>query len=167
MGWTSYTIDKRATIDQTLRQEFTQSTQGGTRSGWHVVESATVGSVWYAAIAHTTQDTSAPDGSTRERVTYYGLVCLTQRKTPRGSNRTEFFYKDMDETALPFYFDCPARILDFLDTHAPVTEGNAQAWRAGCRQRLAEKNQRNKERKQELRRARTILQAFIHRHIGA
>lgn len=167
MGWTSYTIDKRATIDQTLRQEFTQSTQGGTRSGWHVAQSATVGSVWYAAIAHTTQDTSTPDGSTRERVTYYGLVCLTQRKTPRGSNRTEFFYKDMDETALPFYFDCPARILDFLDTHAPVTEGNAHAWREGCRRKLAEKNQRNKERKQELRRARTILQAFIHRHIGA
>ena len=165
MGWTSYTIDKRATIDQTLRQEFTQSSQGGTRAAFDVIHSATVGAVWYAAMRQTTYDTSTPDGSTRERVTYYGLVCLTQRRTPKGSDRTEFFYKDMDETALPFYFDCPARILDFLDTHAPVTEGNAQAWRAGCRRKLAEKNQRNKERKQAHQQARARLQAFIRDHV--
>lgn len=165
MGWTSYTIDKRQTIDQTLRQEFTQSTQGGNRSGWHVVESATVGGVWYAAIAHTTQDTSTPDGSSRERTTYYGLVCLTQRKTPRGSDRTEFSYKEMDETALPYYYDCPARILDFLDKHSPNPQGNALAWRTACRQRLAEKNERNKARKQAHQQARARLQAFIRDHV--
>jgi hypothetical protein len=165
MGWTSYRINKRETIDQTLRQEFTQSSQGGARSAWDVMHSATVGAVWYAAMRRTDYDTSTPDGSTRERVTYYGMVCLTERRTPKGSDRTEFAYKDMDESMLPFYFDCPARILDFLDTHAPVTEGNALAWRARCRQRLAEKNQRNKERKQAHQQARARLQAFIRDHV--
>lgn len=165
MGWTSYRIDKNETIDQTMRREFTQSSQGGTRSAWDVIHSATVGAVWYAAIRRTDYDTSTPDGSTRERVTYYGAVCLTQRKTPKGSDRTEFFYKDMDESVMPYYFDCPARILDFLDTHAPVTEGNAQAWRARCRQRLAEKNQRNKERKHEQREARARFLAFMREHV--
>lgn len=164
MGWTSYRINKSATIDQTLRQEFTQS-GNNTRPAWDVMQSATVGAVWYAAMRRTDYDTSTPDGSTRERVTYYGMVCLTERRTPRGSDRTEFAYKDMDETMLPFYYDCPARILDFLDTHAPATEGNAQAWRARCRQRLAEKNQRNKTRKQAHQEARARLQAFIRDHV--
>ena len=165
MGWTSFTIDKRQTIDQTLRRELSQDDRQGTRPKWEVIDSATVGAVWYAVFCRTTYDTDTPDGSTKATRKYFGTVVLTQRKTPKGSDCTEFFYKDMDEGMLPYYFDCPARLLDLLDKHDPNPEGNALAWRTRCRQRLAEKNQRNKERKQAQQQARARLQAFIRDHV--
>lgn len=161
MGWTSYTIEKGAKTDEVLRREFTQSTNGGTRAGFEVIDSATVGSVWYAVMKYTDHDTSTTDGTTRAREVYYGLVCLTERKTPRGSRQTEFSFKDMDEAMMPFYFDCPPRLLDLLDKHAPNPEGSAAKWRERCRARQAQKNQTRREIDQ----AKKQLRAFLQQHL--
>jgi len=40
-------------------------------------------------------------------------------------------YKDMDETAYPFYYNCPKRILDKAD---PPQTDSAAKWRAACRE---------------------------------
>jgi len=40
-----------------------------------------------------------------------------------------FSYKDMDETMMPYYFDCPERILKLL---TPTTNENSIEWRKRC-----------------------------------
>jgi hypothetical protein len=58
----------------------------------------------------------------------FGTVILT--KTSKG----EFMWKDMDESALPYYFDAPAKLIAML---SPVVGGgqaaeNAKKWRENC-----------------------------------
>ena len=44
--------------------------------------------------------------------------------------------KDMDETMLPFYYDCPESILKLL---TPTDNKNANIWREKCRKRNKDK----------------------------
>jgi len=154
MGWTSYTVDNLAKTDAILRREFTQDSANNTRSSWTVEDSATVGAQWYALMKHT---------DTKGQETYYGLVCLTERRNG-WKNTVEFCFKDMDETCHPYYYDCPARILDKLDRLAPNPSPNAAAWRAKCRERLATKSAKAKARRQEKQAARERLARFISDH---
>lgn len=57
------------------------------------------------------------------------------------SRSGEVTYKDMSESMGPYYFRCPARILDRL---TPTTHEAAIEWRAKCRARLAERASRPK-----------------------
>jgi hypothetical protein len=78
---------------------------------------------------------------------YYAAVELTRPGQPRqvsaamwlveigrGDARNSWGYKDMDETMDPFYYQCPAKILDLLTE--PLNEG-AAAWRQKCRDTIA------------------------------
>jgi len=135
MGWTSYNIDRAASIDQTLRREMTQKGTDG--ASWDIVESATVGATWYA-IARRTMATG--------ETFHYGLVCLTER---RGAGPiVEFSYKDMTEDCGPFYYDAPLRIIDKLDELAPNPAPAAAAWRAKCRERRAAKAAKERQRRE-------------------
>lgn len=60
----------------------------------------------------------------------FGLVCLLNY---RRGDLYNFGYKDMEESMLPFSFDCPKRILSLLTE--PMNE-EAKAWRAICKKEL-------------------------------
>mgnify|MGYP003340287410 CR=1 FL=1 len=52
----------------------------------------------------------------------------------RADSRSSTTPTQLTETAGPYYFDCPASILDLL---GPPLNDHAAEWRARCRQRLA------------------------------
>ena len=79
--------------------------------GYRVVKSAMHNSTYYAAIKH-------PKGHV------FGLVVLTE---VRGS---EFLYKEMDETMLPYRYDCPVTILNLL---SPTDNESSTEWRERCK----------------------------------
>lgn len=43
----------------------------------------------------------------------------------------EFAYKDMIENMLPYYFNCPKRILDIVEQSKPCND-NSRIWRERC-----------------------------------
>lgn len=161
MGWTSFKINTTATTDQVLRREFTQDSKGGTRPAWDVLESATVGAQWYGIMCRTDYDTSTPDGSIAERKTYYGMICLTERKKIKGSDMTEFYYKDMDESCGPYAYAMPLRMLAKLEELAPAPVGFAAKWREGVRMHHERKAAKAKARRENKQR----LQDFIRGHV--
>jgi len=136
MGWTTYNISKTTTTDQALRRELSYA---GTAGLWEVLDSATVGAVWYGIIKRTI------DGE----ALHFGMVCLTQRRNeyPR-SQYIEFGFKEMSEDCGPFYHDAPLRILDKLDELAPNPAPAAAAWRAQCRERRAAKAAKERQRRE-------------------
>lgn len=121
MGWTSF-ADTGETTGAICTREFTDTNPAGDR--WSVVDQSTRGAVWYA-IGRLDRVGQPP--------VFYGLVWLTSRK------RGEFSYKDMTEDMGPFYWDCPARLLDQLDKLAPNPGQSALNWREKCREKLANK----------------------------
>jgi hypothetical protein len=149
MGWTSYTIDTTATTDAVLRREFTQAGTDGSR--WEITDAATIGATWYA-ISKRTDATGAAH--------YSGLVCLTERRKQRNGI-TEFFYKDIDETAGPYSYACPARILDQLDQLAPNPPEYAAKWRQACRDQAANKRAKAKARAKQRAESMAKIERFI------
>lgn len=121
MGWTSF-HDVGLSVGEICTREFTDSNPAGDR--WSVVDQSTRGSVWYA-IGRLDRVGQPP--------VFYGLVWLTSR---RGG---QFAYKDMTEDMGPYYWDCPARLLDQLDKLAPTPGQSAIDWRAKCRAKIAAK----------------------------
>lgn len=164
MGWTSFQIHKTTKTIDVLRKELEQDDQGKTRARFKLLDGVMRGSTFYGVMEWTTWDTSTPDGSARERVQTFGVVCLTERKNtyPR-SQYVDFYYKDMDEAMEPFYYDCPIRLLDLLDKLAPATEpaSGAYKWRAKCREHAAKQNESRRARAA----ARNALKQFINDHI--
>ena len=159
MGWTSFQIHKTMKTADIVRRELEQDDQGKTRPRFQLLDGAMRGSTFYGVMQLTTWD--GPDGSTRERSQVFGVVCLTERKhVHKMSEYVEFYYKDMDESMQPFYYDCPVRLLDLLDRLAPVTEptSGAYKWRKACREHVTQQN--------EKRRARAAARKALTRFIG-
>ena len=164
MGWTSFQIHKTTKSIDVIRKELEQDDQGKTRARFKLLDGAMRGATFYGVMQLTTWDTSTPDGSTRERVQTFGVVCLTERKNKfPDSQYVEFGYKDMDESMHPFYYDCPIRMLDLLDRLAPVTEPSSGAyrWRKACRDHAAKQNEKRRARAAE----RENLRKFISEHM--
>lgn len=95
-----------------------------------VVAASKVGSVVYAAVKQTYTN-GAPAREIYEIVdnaVTFGVVILTQNR------RGEFLWKDMDETALPYNFGCPAKIIKLLSpiTGTGQSAENARKWREAC-----------------------------------
>lgn len=61
----------------------------------------------------------------------FAVIILLQHGSQ--SDRTNFFYKTMDETEGPYNYDCPKRILDIL---TPTDDEFAIQWRIKCRNRI-------------------------------
>lgn len=118
MGWTSYQcwnyndhgkIDRKGECDRYFELW----------DGHEVVKSTMVGTVYYAAVK--TVDTDE----------VWAAVFLTH------VDGDEFAYKDMDETVVPCYYDCPNSILKLL---TPTDNKWANQWREKCRKNNAHKN---------------------------
>ena len=87
-----------------------------------VIDSSVTGNVYYAAYQ------SSKTGEV------YGLVVSFSRKGNVIS------YKDMEETMMPYYFDCPIRILNKL---SPTENTYANQWRQSCLDRAQQKSSAN------------------------
>lgn len=126
MGWTGYypgyfkngKVDRKAELDDV----FTWENEGRKVS---VVKSSMVGTVYYAAVR------IQHEAMGQDEV--IGAVALTQMC------KGEFRYKDMEESMLPYYFDCPVGILNLL---TPTDNENANEWRRLCREKHAKKKER-------------------------
>ena len=90
-----------------------------------IIDSTTKGLTFYGAVRN------------NETGEVWALIVLQQRL--RG--HYNYGRKEMDETAGPFYYDCPDRILDLL---TPTTNAYALEWRAKCRAKNAAKATRPK-----------------------
>ena len=90
-----------------------------------VLRSSLFRRVYYAAVETVYRETG-----TRE---VWALVCLV-KYNPRARDGFIFAYKDMEEMMGPYYFDCPAAILDLL---TPTDNTHALEWRKTCREKAA------------------------------
>lgn len=114
MGWTYTTathfngndVDRKESCDCLINDEKHLS----------VVKSSMVGKVYYGAVR---------DDRTDE---VFAMVILTD--VCRASYSWEFGYKDMDESMIPCYYDCPVSILNLL---SPTKNENSNFWRKACR----------------------------------
>lgn len=89
-----------------------------------VVKSAMISTTYYAAV------------KIKETNEIYGLVILTQGRQKGDTYGCNFYYKDMSETCLPGYYDCPKGILDLL---SPTDNEYALEWRKKCRESKGKK----------------------------
>ncbi len=140
MGWTSYhanyykngRIDRKAECDAM----WNNSLDNGR---FKVLKSAMVGSVYYAAIQivkEKNENNEYVEVSAEKRRTI-GVVFLTQTDM---RNYYNFYYKDMEETMGPGYYDCPKGILDLL---TPTDSEYALEWRKKCRENIEKKKKGN------------------------
>lgn len=129
MGWTGYKathykngkIDRKAECDAYFME-------GLNRGNFKVLKSTMKGSVYYAAI----QDMVKYDGEDKNGKSIYipidnGKVWAAVFLTSVENGM--FYYKDMDETYGPGYYDCPKSILKLLDD---TTNEIALNWRKKC-----------------------------------
>ena len=93
-----------------------------------VLKSSIAKGTWYGAIENTTLETGKTD--------VWAGVCLVG-KSEDGC----FLYKDISESSLPCYYDCPKSVLDLL---SPTDNEYALAWRQKCRSALSEKAERKR-----------------------
>lgn len=110
MGWTSYpaTCWKKGKIDrkEECRKEFGRY--------YNILKDSMVGSVYYAALQRKDDVNSV----------IFPLIVLTSVQD------CEFYYKDMDGSVGPCYYDCSESILKLITSHAGYTE----QWIEQCRQ---------------------------------
>ena len=90
-----------------------------------VLASSMVGTTYYAACER------VESGGDR---CVFAVICLTRRNSGARDGCT-FGYKDMSEDMGPHESTCPASILDRL---SPTESDYARAWRARCRENLAQ-----------------------------
>jgi len=134
MGWTYQSakywkkgkIDRKRECDELFTQE-AHTSESPFKKGvmieypkMEVVKSQMVGTTYYGAIKTTKNGVEE----------IWCAVCLT------STDGYDFGYKDMDETVMPYRFDCPKSILDLL---SPTTNQDALKWRQMCYENLEKK----------------------------
>lgn len=117
----------------------------GLNSGNYAVPASSMkGQIYYAAIRPLMKYAKDPDGNKVrvprpiEEQNVFAVVFVT------GTSRCDydnFWYKDMDETCGPGYYDCPQRILKLL---SPTDDTFALEWRKKCELRNKARNQLRK-----------------------
>lgn len=115
MGWTEYSAThfKKGKVDrlEECRNILNRD---------NIVCDGLVGSTYYCAY--------------RNGKDVIGLVVLTSVR-----DKYLFAYKDMDETMLPYYYDCPLKVLKALTS---TDNENAIKWREECMKQRLEKGNR-------------------------
>lgn len=117
MGTTFMTATyyKNGKIDRKAECDAINTCTDGYRR-WKVLKSSMVGTIYYGAI-----EISTP--------TDRDVVAVVFKTYTDGG---DFGYKDMDETMIPCYYDCPKSILDLL---TPTDNEYANEWRRLCREK--------------------------------
>ena len=140
MGWTSYHADyyKNGTVDR--KAECDSYWEEGLNRGYFKIEKSVMkGSVYYAAITPLQRRTA--EGIIpileEERETF-AVVMLTSVSMKDYYN---FYYKEMDESMLPYQNNCPESILKLL---SPTDNERALEWRKYCWQNVQEEKKKRK-----------------------
>lgn len=146
MGWTSYhathykngKVDKKAECDAYW-------TEGLNAEHFEVVKSSMVGNVYYGAIKallkRNGKDENGKDVYVqipKDEQETFAVVFLTSIDNKDYYN---FSYKNMDETMLPYNFDCPIGILNLL---SKTDNEYALEWRKKCYDKHNEKSREKK-----------------------
>lgn len=118
MGWTSLHKDYGMTVDEFFEKEF-ESTDFKFASKGALVNM----SEYYRAVY------------IPSKKQYFALVCRVHFER---DNYYNFSYKDMDESEEPYYYNCPARVLQIVEQSEPCNE-NARRWREKCHKVLEKK----------------------------
>lgn len=114
MGWTTTHRDAGIRHLDWFRREFNLFDSKGSR----LLALTSVGTTLYGALRKDESDDVV------------GIVILTRRQPAAYFN---FGYKEMDENMLPYYFECPAKILAML---TPTEHKGALEWRARCQEEV-------------------------------
>lgn len=128
MGWTSFTTQK--TFEEVLREDIVTRNYNirALCIKYEKPEEKEISeqAVMYAAIQH-------PKGYT------FGLVVLINDRVENGKRR-EIFYKEMDESQGPNYYDCPESVLSRLSPVESLQGSTeyAKGWRDKCRARISQ-----------------------------
>lgn len=136
MGWTSTNvqvkykngkpyIDRKEECDKLYNQPMVTMESNKPIGKYEVLKSSMKGSIYYAAVKKT-------KFSEPEKATVFAAICMTSVKLKDHFN---FSYKDMDETCGPYYYDCPAGILELL---SPTNNEYALNWRKKCIEKAEE-----------------------------
>lgn len=136
MGWTSTNvqvkykndkpyIDRKEECDKLYNQPMVTMESNKPIGKYEVLKSSMKGSIYYAAVKKT-------KFSEPEKETVFAAICMTSVKLKDHFN---FSYKDMDETCGPYYYDCPAGILELL---SPTNNEYALNWRKKCLEKAEE-----------------------------
>lgn len=138
MGWTSYhaTNYKKDKVDRKAECEACIDTKACV-----VIKSRMIGSTYYAAVkvvADWNSDTDEYVPIPEDKQYVFGAVILTK---VNHNDYFNFSYKTMDETCLPYYFDCPMSILNLL---SPTDNEYANNWRNECLKKAEQKKLRKK-----------------------
>ena len=136
MGWTEYRasyfksgkVDRKAECDAYFLE-------GHNRGHFDVLKSVVIGSVYYAAIKNRMRYLGESDSY--EPIDDGKVWCAIFLTSISGNN---FSYKDMDETMIPCYYDCPESILKLL---SDTNNENALEYRRLCREKKKEKKKRS------------------------
>lgn len=128
MGWTSYHAKEykrngKIDICKELDEHYWKY---GDENRYDVLKSSMIGSIYYAAVRN---------NETEE------VFAAVFRTGVQMDDYYNFSYKDMDETVIPCYYDCPKGILDLL---TPTDNENANFWRKACHNRREKKNTLNR-----------------------
>ena len=139
MGWTSYHMGEGYTKKQACEAVLADYLTG---SGMEAVASAVVPVTGHECAQYVGYVAFRYAKGTRAHK-YYGdkVMCLVMLL---GYHDGEGWYKDMDDTVYPCYFDCPESVLSKLS--APEGQ-SATEWRERCRE-----NNRTKSRRAAARR---------------
>lgn len=122
----------------------------------HVRSAAAVKDTVYAAVEHVDKLT---------HLSYvFAVVILTETYDDRIDD-LNFGFKELDETAGPYYYDCPANILDLL---SPTNNEQAMNRRATCRIQLS-RRQAIRQKMQHLVVGNSVRfdPAIVTKHYGA
>lgn len=141
MGWTSYHvepkykkgkayIDRKEECDKLFNQPMVIGENNQPVGKYEVLHSSVTGSTYYAAVKRTRFATE----TTPEISEVFAAIVLTKTDIKEEFN---FYYKDMDETFGPCYYDCSNKILDLL---SPTDNKYAKEWREKCRKKNYEKH---------------------------
>ena len=142
MGWTSFYIGDSERTEDAIKRELNQINDDG--ASWDLIDHSMRGAVLYGIMCRHQADSTKRAAGSPEKM-FYGVVVLTERRTRDGD--TEIFYKEMTEDCGPYYYDMPARMLNFLDKNAPEPYGHAKHWREQCRYRIQVKKERAKAKR--------------------
>lgn len=127
MGWTSYhaefykngTVDRKKEIDKLWTQA-----EGKKYPELNVLKSRMIGSTYYAAIEE------------KEKCVVKNVFAVVVLTSINMKDYFNFSYKEMYESAGPYYYDCPKGILDLL---TETDNEYAINWRNKCRENLQKK----------------------------
>jgi len=122
MGWTHTNRPSYQTPTEFIKEHFSWENDTHTIK---VIETSVKLTEAYAAVERIEKATGKRE--------VWALVLLLHHMPKSYYN---FGYKDMDETMLPYSFNCPAKILDLL---TPTENEYALKWRAKCREQLSKK----------------------------